>query len=328
MHPRKKEHPKEKAGLHPRNKHRERYNFKHLIATCPELRPYVRRNEFGDESIDFFNPEAVKTLNKALLKHFYGIRYWNIPNNYLCPPIPGRADYLHYLADLLTSQQPAAQTGKLPRGPHVKCLDIGVGANCVYPIIGNREYGWSFVGSDIDPVSIASANKIVEKNPSLKGQIELRLQPNKKDIFRGIIREGEHFDLTICNPPFHASPQEAQAGTLRKLRNLRQKHVKTPVLNFGGQHNELWCAGGEERFISEMIRQSREFATSCFWFTSLVSKSETLKGVYKALEKAGALEVKTISMSQGNKASRFIAWTFLTPTQRQTWVQTKWHEGV
>ncbi|ALJ00041.1 23S rRNA (adenine(1618)-N(6))-methyltransferase RlmF [Rufibacter tibetensis] len=324
MLPKKKEHPKEKAELHPRNKHRERYNFAQLIKGTPALSRFVSLNAFKDESIDFFNPEAVKTLNKALLKHFYGISYWDIPQGYLTPPIPGRADYIHHLADLLSSSNPAGKKNKIPRGAHIKCLDIGVGANCVYPIIGNREYGWSFVGADIDPVSVDSAKKIVENNPVLKGQIECRLQPNPKDIFRGVFQKDERFDITLSNPPFHASAAEAQSGSIRKLRNLKQQNTKKPVLNFGGQSNELWCAGGEETFIANMIKQSKEFASSCFWFTTLVSKSTNLKGTYKALETVGAAEVKTIPMSQGNKISRMVAWTFLTPNQQKEWVQTRW----
>ncbi|KAA3436808.1 23S rRNA (adenine(1618)-N(6))-methyltransferase RlmF [Rufibacter hautae] len=322
MLPKKKEHPKEKSGLHPRNKHRERYDFKKLMASCPELRPFVRVNEFKDESVDFFNPEAVKTLNKALLKHFYGIQHWDIPKNYLCPPIPGRADYIHHIADLLANLNPRGS--KVPRGNRINCLDIGVGANCVYPIIGHHEYGWSFVGADIDPISIKSAENIIEKNPALKGEIELRLQPNPKDIFRGIIRQDERFDLTLCNPPFHASAADAQAGTVRKLRNLKQQKAVKPSLNFGGQQNELWCEGGEERFIGDMVRQSRQFAHSCLWFTTLVSKSANLKGAYKALQQAQAVDVKTISMSQGNKTSRLVAWTFLSPDQQKAWATTRW----
>ncbi|GGK86134.1 23S rRNA (adenine(1618)-N(6))-methyltransferase RlmF [Rufibacter glacialis] len=324
MLPKKKEHPREKAGLHPRNRHRERYDFQQLIKTYPPLGSLVRLNEYRDASIDFFNPEAVKTLNKALLKHFYGIQYWDIPPNYLCPPIPGRADYLHYLADLLASGNPKGKGNQVPKGARIKCLDIGVGANCVYPIIGVKEYGWSFVGADIDPVSIASAQKIIDQNPTLKGQIECRLQPNHQNIFQGIIQPGEQFDLTLCNPPFHASRAAAQAGTTRKVRNLTQGKSTKPVLNFGGQSNELWCEGGEAAFIANMIRQSKDFADSCLWFSTLVSKSEHLKNTYKALEKAQAAEVKTIPMHQGNKSSRLVAWTFLDPAQQNDWRSSRW----
>lgn len=320
MLPKKKEHPKEKTSLHTRNKHRQRYNFPILIQSCPELSSFVRLNEFKDESIDFANPEAVMMLNKALLRHYYNITFWQIPSGYLCPPIPGRADYIHYLADLLA----ASNKGIVPKGEQIKCLDIGVGANCIYPIIGHAEYGWHFTGSDVEKVSIKAANEIVEKNISLKGKIELRLQKNSSDIFKGILQADDYFDLTICNPPFHASLEEAQSGTLRKLSNLNHKKITKASLNFGGKSNELWCAGGEERFIKKMVVESKDFATSCFWFTSLVAKSDHLKTIYAALEKVNAFEVKTITMAQGNKVSRFVAWTFLNREQQQKWVGERW----
>lgn len=317
----KKEHPTEKIRLHPRNKHRKRYDFKELIGCCPDLAPYVVLNNYNDESIDFFNPEAVKMLNKALLNCFYNIKNWDIPQGYLCPPIPGRADYIHNIADLLAN----CNKGKIPTESKIKCLDIGVGANCVYPIIGNREYGWSFVGSDIDPVSIDSATKIIESNPILLGKVETRLQPKPEDIFIGVIQKDEYFDLTLCNPPFHASAEEAQSGTLRKLSNLKREKISTPSLNFGGKNNELWCQGGEEKFVCDMILQSMQFSDSCFWFTTLISKESNLKSAYKTLEKAKVIEKKTISMGQGSKTSRIIAWTFLSPNQQKTWANNRWN---
>ncbi len=318
----KKEHPKEKPGLHPRNKHRERYNFKELIATCPELAPFVNVNKYNDESVDFANGQAVLTLNKALLKHFYGIENWAIPPGYLCPPVPGRADYIHHIAGLLGS----GNQGKIPTGNRVKCLDIGVGANCIYPIIGHKEYGWSFVGSEIEPVAIASANLIIEANVFLKDVVELRFQPDSTAIFNGIIQKNEQFDITICNPPFHASFEEAQSGTLRKLSNLKGKRITRPTLNFGGQNKELWCDGGEEKFVQRMIVESRQYASACFWFSTLVSKQAHLKSTYAALKNAGAVEVQTIPMSHGNKTSRIVAWTCLTHEQQSNWIKSRWNK--
>jgi 23S rRNA (adenine1618-N6)-methyltransferase len=321
MLPQKREHPKEKTLLHPRNKHRERYNFEILTNCCPELSAFVKVNAYDDVSIDFFDPEAVKMLNKALLKQYYGIGYWDIPQHYLCPPIPGRADYIHNVADLLGSKN----QGNIPTGDAVKCLDIGVGANCVYPIIGTSEYGWSFIGTDIDKVAIASAGKLVEMNPSLAGKVELRLQTNLKNIFTGIIRSNEFIDLTICNPPFHSSQAEARAGTLRKLSNLSRKHITKPVLNFGGQSSELWCEGGEEKFVRTMISQSRQYSRSCFWFSSLISKESNLRSAYETLNKLEVAEIKTIPMGQGNKSTRILAWTFLNREQQKRWIDTRWN---
>ncbi|MBL0286980.1 MAG: 23S rRNA (adenine(1618)-N(6))-methyltransferase RlmF [Bacteroidetes bacterium] len=305
--------------LHPRNPHRERYNFKQLIETNPALKPFVRPNAFGDESIDFSNPAAVLMLNKSLLKHFYKIDFWEIPDGYLCPPIPGRADYIHNMADLLSENN----SGKIPVGEKIKCLDIGVGSNCIYPIIGIKEYGWTFVGSDIDPISIENANKIIAQNAHLKDKVKCILQTNKMDVFNGIITANDFYDITICNPPFHGSQQEAQANNLRKIKNLGTQKNEKPALNFGGKQTELWCFGGEEGFIKNMIKQSTAFATHCLWFTTLVSKQENLKGIYFAIKKANATAVKTLSMGQGNKTSRVVAWTFLTNEQQIEWAK-KW----
>jgi len=320
MPPIKKEHPPEKLTLHPRNKHRARYDLKQLAEACPELAPFVLLNVHNDESIDFSNPLAVKMLNTALLMQHYNIQYWDIPPGYLCPPIPGRADYIHHIADLLGN----SNYGKIPTGKKIVCLDIGVGANCVYPIIGRQEYGWSFIGSDIDPVAIESADKILESNPGLKEAVVCRLQPDPKDIFYGIVQHDERIDFTICNPPFHASKEESEAGTLRKLSHLQHQRAKNPTRNFGGQNGELWCDGGEERFAREMIRQSRKFGDSCFWFTTLISKKSNLPGVYESLKKAAAVEVKTIPMGQGNKISRIVAWTFLSKEQQRVWKEMRW----
>jgi 23S rRNA (adenine1618-N6)-methyltransferase len=311
-------HPQVKPKLHPRNLHRDRYDFAALIAVCPDLAPFVTQNIYSDATVDFANPAAVKMLNRALLKLHYDIDYWDIPEGYLCPPIPGRVDYLHHVADLLGG----SNFGKIPVGPKIACLDIGIGANCVYPMVGNKAYGWSFVGSDIDSVALESAQKIVDNNPVLSGKVACRLQNNPKDIFYGIIQEGEYFDFSICNPPFHASMEEAEIGTFRKLANLRGKKmvkIKVPVKNFGGQPSELTCEGGERGFILDMVKQSRQFMHSCFWFTTLVSKQSNLKAVQEALVTAAAAEVKTIPMGTGNKTARIVAWTFLTKAQQKAW---------
>jgi len=312
--------PVHKTELHPRNRHRSRYDFAQLVKGHAELRPFVTRNEHGDDSIDFADPAAVKALNRALLKLHYSIAHWDIPDQYLCPPIPGRADYIHHIADLLRS----CNKSVIPRGGTITVLDIGVGANCIYPLIGTKEYGWHFVGSDTDPEAIRSANRIVTSNRGLAGAIELRLQPVQPHIFEGVVKPGDVFDVTICNPPFHASAAEAREGTKRKWRNLGHAKRSTPVLNFGGRHGELWCKGGEEGFIRTMIEESSRIPASGFWFTTLVAKSAHLSAVYRALKHAKAAEVRTIGMAQGQKVSRIVVWTFLSKEQQAEWRKTRW----
>ena len=293
-----KEFSEIKSSLHPRNKHRENYNFKILIKATPDLAPFIHTNAYGNLSIDFFSSEAVRTLNKALLKYFYGIGHWQIPKGYLTPPIPGRAEYIHQIADLITSST---------KSKNIKCLDIGVGANCIYPLIGISEYDWSFVGADIDQKALENAEKIREANPKIGEKLELRLQKESQCIFRNIIRSDDFFHLTICNPPFHKSAKEAQAGSKRKIKNLSGQKVKVATLNFGGQSNELWCEG---EFVKKMILESIEYSKNCTWFTTLVSREEYLPGYKMLLKKAGAKEISIIDMNLGNKKSRILAWSF------------------
>lgn len=308
-----------KSKLHRRNKHKHRYNFERLMEEIPALKEHVAINKYGSETIDFFNAEAVKLLNQALLKKDYGIEFWDIPAGYLCPPIPGRADYIHHAADILAGDD----NKRLPKGPLVRVLDIGTGANCIYPILGTVEYGWSFVGADIDPTSVKAASSIAKAN-QLK--LEIRLQKDADKIFKGVVEESEYFDLTTCNPPFHSSAEEAKNSNRRKVKNLTKGKAvnnkgKKPkeALSFGGQNNELSYPGGEIKFITRMIKESADYKGRVLWFSTLVSKQGNLKEIYKTLRSLKTEEVRTIEMAQGNKSSRIVAWTFHTPSERIWW---------
>lgn len=282
--------PSHKPQLHPRNRNNKLYDFKQLVAACPDLASYLTTTPAGTTSVDFSNPLAVKTLNKAILKAYYDIQ-WDLPEGYLCPPIPGRADYLHYIADLY------------PRAEKITVLDIGVGANCIYPLLGAREYGWRFVGTEINTDAISIAKKLIEQN-GLTHSIEILHQKSPTSIFEGLPQD-LHFDISMCNPPFHTSHMEAMKGTTRKWKNLK---IKSNQLNFGGCANELWCPGGEVAFITQMIKESVN--AKCKWFTTLVSRETSLPPIYKALNKLKGVEVRTIPMGQGQKKSRIVAWSF------------------
>ncbi|WP_459206616.1 23S rRNA (adenine(1618)-N(6))-methyltransferase RlmF [Pseudomonas sp. MLB6B] len=307
----------DRPTLHPRNRHQGRYDFPALIEAHPDLARFTLINPYGKPSIDFANPEAVRVFNRALLKAQYGIQHWDIPAQYLCPPIPGRADYVHVAADLLAGDT----GGEIPRGAQVRALDIGVGANCIYPLLGHSDYRWRFVGSDIDPVALASAKAIVHAN-GLGKAIALRQQNNAKAILGGLLQADERFELTLCNPPFHSSREEATRGSARKWKSLGKQDPKRtlPVLNFGGQNNELWCTGGEIRFVTQLIDESKACAAQVLWFTTLVSKASNLPAIEAALNKAGVAARQVVEMGQGQKRSRMVAWSFHDAAARQAWI--------
>ena len=324
--------------MHPKNLHKNGYPMDTLCQTYPALKPYLVRAKSGNTSIDFTNSQAVKVLNAALLRHYYRLEYWDIPDGYLCPPVPGRADYIHGIADLLKTTESSAQNRQ---GQNVRGLDIGVGANAIYPIIGVTSYDWSFVGSDVDEAAVKNASVIASKNRVLADKFQVRKQTNSAHIFNGVIEENERFTFTMCNPPFHKSAQEALSGTRRKTSNLiRNKQKRSggkftdnqvqglgdrksklqgksasyqrqgANLNFAGQANELWCEGGELAFIQRMIKESVQAKNNVEWFTCLVSKSAHLKPIKTSINYYGATQCKVVDMGQGSKLSRFIAWSF------------------
>ena len=312
--------PAPKGRLHERNKHRPRYDLEALTTRVPELRTYLVTNRHGKPSIDFAEPRAVRLLNMALLHEHYGIGQWEFPMDNLTPPVPGRVDYLHHLADLLAE----SNQGALPDGDRLTGLDIGTGASCIYPLLGVAEYGWQFLASDTEEASLVSARQIVEANPVLHGRIELRRQENFEKMFNGVLLPDERVDFTVCNPPFHATPEEAAAGSRRKVKNLTGKPEPEPTLNFSGQPGELVYPGGEYRFIRNMIWESREVAKQCFLFSTLVSKQSHLKRIRKLLSSVDAEQHRVIPMGTGNKSTRIVAWSFLNKKERQRWRGSRW----
>jgi 23S rRNA (adenine1618-N6)-methyltransferase len=310
----------EVAGLHPRSRHHGQYDLTALVAASSALKQFIITTRFGQRSINFSDPAAVKALNQALLKHHYGIQAWDLPDGYLCPPIPGRADYLHHVADLL------ANGGAIPRGAAITALDIGVGASVIYPLIGHREYGWTFVGTECTVDSLAAAQRVLDANVALRSAITLRRQRSPQALFAGVVHDGEHFDVSLCNPPFHASAEEASAGTRRKWHQLGKHKAAhgSPVLNFGGRQSELWCEGGEVGFITRMIKESAQRPDVCLWFTSLVSKEASVPTLIRSLQAVHARERRVIDVQHGQKRSRILAWTFLDERQRRAWRDARW----
>ncbi|MFT7901252.1 23S rRNA (adenine(1618)-N(6))-methyltransferase RlmF [Tenacibaculum ascidiaceicola] len=282
-----------KKGLHPKNIHNQGYDFTLLVEKYPKLSEFIIE-KFEKETIDFSDPIAVKEFNKALLVAHYDIKHWNFSDENLCPPIPGRVDYVHHLADLVAGEE------------NVTVLDIGTGASCIYPLLGIAVYDWNFVATDIDLDSLDYAQDIIDDN-DFTDKVELRQQFKEEHILEGIIEEGDAFTITMCNPPFYKSAEEARGANRRKSRNLGNNAVR----NFAGNSNELWYIGGEKAFLHTYLYESSKYPKVSKWFTSLVSKKENVESLQNSGKKLGVKEFKVIPMHQGNKVTRIVCWRFL-----------------
>ena len=156
-----------KASIHPRNKYADKLpDFKLLSQSFSDLQPHVKLNQHGTASIDFRQPDACKALTKALLKNDFDIT-WDVPEGQLVPPVTNRANYIHWLEDLLVLSSPTGSET-------IKGLDIGCGANCIHPLLGAALNGWHFVGTDVTDIAIEWAGKNVQGNPHLAQLIEIR----------------------------------------------------------------------------------------------------------------------------------------------------------
>ena len=241
------------------------------------LQHIIIQTHTGRQTVNWSNPESVRALNSALLVADYGINpnYADmLPIGTLFPPVPGRADYVHHIADLLTRSNNDGD-GNVPMGRQVVGVDVGTGASCIYPILATSIYGWRMIATEINPTSIQSARNIVTAN-ALEDLIDVRVQERSSSIFDGVLHREEVVDFTMCNPPFYSSKEAFQAENARKLRGLSRskKARRSDVVrsmpvdsattiesstgtsnNFGGNANELWCKGGEVAFVKKIIRE-------------------------------------------------------------------------
>lgn len=305
--------------MHEKNVHREGYDYDKLVALLPELGDKLIKNPKGRVTIDFSDSESVYLLNKSLLMGHYGITYWEIPEGYLCPSVPGRADYIHHLYDILSLDSKVK-----PQGRKLVCMDIGTGANCIYPIIGNKSYRWSYIGTEVDKEALASAKKIVKSNPHLSKAISIRHQARPNQILKGIWNADEYIDVIMCNPPFYRDEAEANKATERKNKNLKLNTSGETKRNFSGRHHELLFPGGEQAFIKTMIKESKNVGKQCHTFTCLVSNKKHLPKIQESINKQGVTAQQVTNLSIGNKTSSILSWTYLTPKQRKIWSQSRW----
>jgi 23S rRNA (adenine1618-N6)-methyltransferase len=272
--------------MHPENKYyNNKPNFKLLAKKHPEFSKFVYKNKFNSYSINWKNKDAVKELCKTLLKEDFKIEYWDIPDGYLIPTITSRLNYLYWIKDLL-------QDSKRFDG-----IDIGTGANLIYPLLGNKIFKSKFVATDINEDSLKIAKEIITRN-CLDNEIKLVLQKNEENIFEGVISENDQFGFSMCNPPYFVIEED-----------VKQENPNTDC-----QYNEkeVYCRGGEYRFINNMIRESKVYKYNIIWFTTLVGKKKNYDLLLKLIKSDREIEdVRCTTFYQGKLARWGLAWTYL-----------------
>ncbi|KAK9129488.1 hypothetical protein Sjap_009975 [Stephania japonica] len=254
---------RERPTIHPRNRYSEKPpDFRVLASIYPSFEHFVFYSNDGRPRIDWTDFNATRELTRVLLHHDHGLQWW-IPDGQLCPTVPNRLNYIHWIEDLLASNVVPKCNGG---GDKVRGFDIGTGVNCIYPLLGSSLLGWSFVGSDVTDVAVEWAERNVGSNPHLSDLIEIRRagsaciscsadgksssggrDSESKNgyygplVLDGVVKDGEHFDFCMCNPPFFENMDEAGLN---------------PKTSCGGTSEEMVCPGGEKAFITRIIEDS------------------------------------------------------------------------
>ncbi|WCJ27941.1 Ribosomal RNA large subunit methyltransferase F [Euphorbia peplus] len=336
---RKRKKP-ERASIHPKNKYADKPpDFGLLASLYASFKPFVFYSRDGRPKIDWTDFNSTRELTRLLLLHDHGLNWW-IPDGQLCPTVPNRSNYIHWIEDLLSSNVIPEKKGN---GKIVRGFDIGTGANCIYPLLGASLLGWSFVGSDVTDVALEWAERNVKNNPHISELIEVRKVVNRQGalsiedvhnaqsvngesktnvneclimeqldssnkydgppVLSGVVKDGEKFDFCMCNPPFFENMDEAGLN---------------PKTACGGTPEEMVCPGGEKAFITRIIEDSAVSKESFRWYTSMVGRKANLKFLTSKLREVGVTIVKTTEFVQGRTCRWGLAWSFLPPIKKIT----------
>ncbi|KAM4099221.1 hypothetical protein ACJW30_07G140600 [Castanea mollissima] len=341
----------ERPTIHPRNKYSEtRPDFALLASLYPSFEPFVfYSHDGGRPRIDWTDFNATRELTRVLLLHDHALNWW-IPDGQLCPTVPNRSNYIHWIEDLLASDIIPKTNAS---GGNVRGFDIGTGANCIYPLLGASLLGWSFVGSDVTEVALEWAEKNVKNNPHISQLIEIRKVESCED---GPSMEKSHdgesvsceskIELSACAVREEVDPLPSASFDLHSDANKRyngppilldvvrdgerfdfcicnppffetmEEAGLNPKTSCGGTPEEMICSGGEKAFITRIIEDSAVLKQSFRWYTSMVGRKSNLKSLTAKLWEVGVNIVKTTEFVQGQTCRWGLAWSFVPPVRK------------
>ncbi|KAI1383709.1 uncharacterized protein F4822DRAFT_85916 [Hypoxylon trugodes] len=275
----------------------EELDFGLLGRHDPELNAVLDRGSH----LDFTNPKSVMQLTKTLLRLNFGLLI-DLPTDRLCPPVPNRHNYILWLKDLLDSSSPSYLDRGNPAQP-VTGLDIGTGANLIYPLLGCAQRpSWSFIATDVDAKSLACARKNVELN-GLQTRIRV-VDRVLEDCLIPLDELGlETIDFAMVNPPFYTSEME--------LADLAKQKSRPPNSACTGAPIEMVCAGGEVGFVRRIIDESLVLRRRVQWYTSMLGKQSSLEMIVNILKQHGVDNYAVTAFIQGKKTRRWaVGWSF------------------
>ena len=269
-------------------------DFLILIKEFPDLKKYIiKQNEENKEEIyfDWSNNDLSLLMTKSILNYYFNIKYYYIPKGFLIPPIPSRLNYLNLINSLLTEEVNI-------KYKDITGIDIGTGANIIYPILGNSLYKWKFICSEINEESFNNAKLIIEKN-NLENYIKLIKQENKNNIFLNILNQQNKYTFSLCNPPYYDYETEIKLDEKKRDNEF----------NF----DEVYYQKGEFGFFQRYFTESICYNKNVYLFTILIGKKTNMENICDLINVKNNNIIKKFNVQKiqtGNNLRYIIYWSF------------------
>ena len=269
-------------------------DFLTLIKEFPELKKYILKQNEDNEAefqFDWSNNELSLLMDKSILNYYFNIKYYDIPKGFLIPPIPSRINYINLINSIIT---------KLIKDIDIKNIigiDIGTGANIIYPILGYSIYKWKFICTEINKEAYNNAKLILQKN-NLENNINIIKQNNKDNIFISILNRENKYIFSMCNPPYYNYENEI------KLEDKKRDNE----YNF----DEIYYKNGEYGFFQRYFEESICYKNNVFLYTILIGKKINAENIYDKLSSYNDI-IKIYNMQKiltGNNVRYIIYWSF------------------
>ena len=269
-------------------------DFLTLIKEFPELKKYkLKQNEDNEDEFqfDWSNNELSLLMDKSILNYYFNIKYYDIHKGFLIPPIPSRINYINLINSIIT---------KLINDIDIKNIigiDIGTGANIIYPILGYSIYKWKFICTEINKEAFNNAKLILQKN-NLENNINIIKQNNKDNIFISILNRENKYIFSMCNPPYYNYENEI------KLEDKKRDNE----YNF----DEIYYKNGEYGFFQRYFEESICYKNNVFLYTILIGKKINAENIYDKLSSYNDI-IKIYNMQKiltGNNVRYIIYWSF------------------
>lgn len=255
-----------------------------LLEKYPELEAYAKRRRLTNGKYkveyDFALLESQYLLAECTVKEYFGLHWYKLPRDRLCPRIPNRLRYLEMveqnlmpLAHICRKMRTGAKQVNLAPYGASTVVDVGTGASLIYAVIGRAlNTDRMFVCSEVDPASVMAANEVIVQNKL--HNVSVQHTPFFPEVTGDVL-------YTVCNPPFYSNRQDMEERKAQKGHKGHDLIISS---------SESIYEGGEVAFICNLIDKSctTSGAYSCAWFTTQVGIQENVEKVMRYLREKGA----------------------------------------